>query len=160
MLDESILLYKPRLALFDWSCFAHPLGGLKLKNIRRLIFEFAKPWNLVYIHTGSTFEQNIQLRCLELGLTLFDDYAIDYWYMGVEGIRALVHSCDVVYAPKVLSSLPVNSLLPPPDNDEQAVDVVCYFSTSVEPFTNENYRNYLLAYGSPVHSRPAQGQSV
>jgi hypothetical protein len=146
MLDENTVIPKARLVLFDWFIFAHPMGGIKLDNVRRMIYEIHPPWNILYVHNGTSFEREVLGRINDLGVRIYDEYDLSSLICfsdQVEVIYSSLRVVDVAYIPRT-KTLPVNFLLKSPRDDKQALEIVCYFANSLEPFTTENY-NKLLA---------------
>lgn len=145
MLDENTNVPKPRLFLTDWFLFAHPMGGIKLDNVRRLIYEFHPPWYLLYVHNGTTFEKMILDRVLELGLYVYDEYDLSSLVVFSDQCQIVFNALrivDVAFVPRV-RNLPVNFLLKSPKDDKQALEIVCHFCSSAEPFNQENYNRLL-----------------
>jgi len=146
VLDENTIIPKARLFLVDWDIFANPMARIKLDNVRRLIWEFHPPWQLLFVHNGTTFEKDVLQRVKDLGLPIYDEYDLSSLVMfsnRVELVYGALRVVDIAYVPKI-RNLPVNFMLRSPRDDKQALEVVCYFANAMEPFTHGNY-NRLLA---------------
>lgn len=145
MLDETVVVPKPIFVLFDYSVFAHPMGGLKINVIQTLMNELSPPWYLMFITNGSTFEAEVLRQVREFGLYFYQVFDMSSLIMAsprnmivLDSIRAV----DIAFTPKI-ANLSVNFRLRQPRDEQQAVDVVCWFARSFEPFTDSNYYSFL-----------------
>lgn len=150
MLSDSTTVPKVRLALFDFTVFRMdiPQSIWELRLIRKLQYDCAPSWQLRLVHLSAhkqlAYEVQEYLRLM--GIHFLDVTSVEPEDM--QKMRDLLDTSDLVYAPSVLKCFPLYTRLRPPPTAKAAVEAVCWFSTSAEPFTLDNYYAFLNAYGS------------
>lgn len=144
MLDDLIDIAKPRWALLGKEVF-NDRGGTNLVNVRALVYGLSAHWKLFLggIHKEREEIKALAQRLDQFGLTTTGLFITDATYSHEE-MKQKLSVFDIVYVPS-LKTIPVKlePRLRSPRTPKQAVEAIVYFSTSVEPFTQDNYYEFL-----------------
>jgi hypothetical protein len=143
MLDDSVFIPKPRIALFGREVFVDRIG-YNLTVFRKLAYGLSQHWNIILVGMLKDFDemQELHRRLTDFNIPISQLAIIDATW-DEKRLRELVHNSDIVYGLPRNLPFKVQSVLRPPMNATQAVEAVCYFSQAMEEFSHETYYAFL-----------------
>jgi hypothetical protein len=144
MLDDVQFIAKPCWALLGKEAFTDR-AGIEFANVKALIYGMSSHWKIMLasVSKDAAEVRELKTRLEELGLTITELVEVDA-SMKPAKIRGLLHSADLVYFPG-LKTLPVKfePRFRSPKDGKQAIEAIVYFSSHEEPFTKDNYYEFL-----------------
>jgi hypothetical protein len=148
MLDDKTEIPVARFALVDYLMFSYDVVQLVFNwtLMRRILREKSPSWHLRYVYLQSHQIRALEVRdmCYTVGIHFIDEIALDP--EDATAVFDLKANCDFAFVP-TLKTLPVNFYLQQPPDAKTAVEIICWFSKCMEPFTYENYYKLINHYG-------------